>query len=146
MHNPHNKVYIFIHVIWAVKHRQPFLNKAIRTILFPHMKKNAEQKGYRVLIVNGYEDHVHCLFQLHPTQNLSEVVKAIKGESSHWLNTSGLLDVEFKWQDGYAAFSVSPSAVENVLDYIFKQEVHHSKKSLEDELEVLDRIKIKTDD
>ena len=146
MHNPHNKVYIFIHVIWTVKNRQPLLNKPIRSVLFPHMKKNAEQKGYRVLIVNGYEDHVHCLIQMHATQNLSEVVKALKGESSHWINTSGLIDVEFKWQDGYAAFSVSPSAVEKVLDYIFKQEVHHSKKTLEQELKVFDEIKIKIDD
>jgi putative transposase len=146
MHNPHNKVYLFIHVIWTVKNRQPLLKKPVRSVLFPHMKKNAEQKGYRVLIVNGYEDHVHCLIQIHPTQNLSEVVKALKGESSHWINTSGLLDVEFKWQDGYAAFSVSPSGIEKVLDYIFKQEVHHSKKTLEEELKVFDEIKIKIDD
>lgn|SRR5215203_3112366 len=146
MHNPHNKAYIFIHVIWTVKNRQPLLKKSIRSVLFPHMKQNAEKKGYRILIVNGYEDHVHCLVQLHPTQNLSEVVKSVKGESSHWINTSGLPDVEFKWQDGYAAFSVSPSGVEKVMDYIFKQEVHHSKKTFEEELEVLDEIKIKVDD
>lgn len=142
MHNPHNKIYIFIHIIWAVKNRQPLLSSSIRKHLFPHMKENAQQKGYKALIVNGYNDHVHCLLQLHPAQNLSEVVKAIKGESSHWINTTGMSAQPFKWQDGYAAFSVSPSGVAKVLDYISNQEQHHAKKSLEEELEVLNSIKI----
>lgn len=86
------------------------------------------------------EDHVHCLIQMHPTQNLSQILKSIKGESSHWLNENKLLPEQFEWQDGYAAYSVSPSGVKQVMDYIYKQEEHHKTKTLESELEVFDKI------
>jgi REP element-mobilizing transposase RayT len=142
MINSHNKVYLFVHVIWSVVNRERLLTKPIRNILFSHIKQNAEEKGVNVMIANGVEDHMHCLLKLHPTQNLAQVIKLIKGESSHWLNETKLLQQEFEWQDGYAAYSVSPSAVKQVMDYIYKQEEHHKIRTLETELEVLDKIQI----
>ncbi len=135
MINTNNKAYIFIHTIWAVKDRQPLLTKPVRKILFAHIQKSAEEKGTKILIINGIEDHVHCLVQLHPTQNLSKVLKDIKGESSHWLNETQLLKEPFEWQDGYAAYSVSPTSVKNVMDYIYHQEQHHQSQDMEKELQ-----------
>lgn len=137
-----NKTYLFVHVIWSTKNRERLLPKPVRVILFSHIQKNSEEKGIKLMIINGVEDHLHCLVQLHPTQNLSKVIKDIKGESSHWLNETKLLQQEFEWQDGYAAYSVSPSAVKQVMDYIYKQEEHHQTRTLESELEVLDKIQI----
>src|SRR4051812_34111040 len=137
-----NKVYLFTHIIWSVKNRQPLLSKPIRKVLFSHIQKNAEEKGIKVLIVNGIEDHIHCLVQLHPAQNLSQIIKFIKGESSHWLNESKLIASQFEWQDGYAAYSVSPLNVKNVLDYIYKQEQHHQVKNFEQEMKAFDKVEI----
>jgi hypothetical protein len=39
----------------------------------------------------------------------------------------------FSWQEGYAAFSVSPSQVPVVKNYIRNQQEHHRKRSFEDE-------------
>lgn len=142
MQASHNKVYLFIHVIWSIANRERLLTKPVRVILCAHIQKNAEEKGVELLMVNGAEDHLHCLLKLHPTQNLSQVIKFIKGESSHWLNENKILQQEFEWQDGYAAYSVSPSTVKQVMDYIYKQEEHHKTKTLESELEVLDRIQL----
>jgi putative transposase len=143
MHTPHNKTYLFVHIIWSVKSRVPLLKKEIRKVLFPHIKQNAERNETKILIINGIEDYVHCLLQMHPSQNLSQIIKSIKGESSHWINENNFLAETFQWQDGYAAYSVSPSAVDKVLDYIYNQEEHHKKRFLEEELEVLDKIKIR---
>jgi putative transposase len=136
----HNKIYLFIHTIWSVHTRKPLLKKPVRMVLFPHMQKHAEENGTNIVTVNGVEDHVHCLIRMHPTQNLAQIVKGIKGESSQWLNDNKLLTEEFGWQDGYAAYSVSPSGVKQVTDYIYKQEEHHKTKTLEGELEVFDTI------
>ncbi len=60
------------------------------------------------------------------------LISKIKTSSSKWLKQKGL--GTFRWQDGYAVFSVSSSKVTVVEKYIKTQEVHHSKTSFKDEL------------
>jgi hypothetical protein len=43
----------------------------------------------------------------------------------------------FSWQQGYGAFSVSPSQVQVVKAYIQNQEVHHRKRNFEEEFVAL---------
>ena len=38
----------------------------------------AEEKGIRIVAAGGVEDHVHCLLQLMPSQNLLQVLKQIR--------------------------------------------------------------------
>src|SRR5580765_5360471 len=97
--NDHNKVYLFVHIIWSVHQRQSLLAKPIRKVLFANIQKRAEEKGIRILVINGVEDHVHCLLQLHPAQNLLQVINSVKTESSQWLNENKLLLVDFEWED-----------------------------------------------
>ena len=137
----HPIVYLFVHVIWSVDRRQPLLSKPVRRVLFAHMQKDGEEKGLKIVAVGGVEDHVHCLVQLMPSQNLLQVVKSIRAASSHWLNETKLLDAGFEWEEGYAAYSVSPSGVAAVVEYIGKQEEYHRSKTLESELEVVARFK-----
>jgi len=136
------KVFLFVHVIWTVNGQQQLLTKPIRQVLFANIQKRAEEKGIKILIVNGVEDHVHCLLQLHPAQNLLQVVKSIKSESSQWLNENKLLQIDFEWENDYAAYSVSPSAVSQVKDYISKQEEHHKTKTLGKEMEVFGSLQL----
>jgi len=49
----------------------------------------------------------------------------------------GTFDSRFAWQEGYAAFTVSPSAIESVKNYIANQEEHYRKVSFVDELREL---------
>jgi len=123
-----------VHVIWSVKNRKTTLLKPIRYSIFSHIEKNAEEKGIKILIVNGVEDHLHCLIQMHPLQNLSGLVKQIKGESSRWINENKLVAGDFEWQDGYAAYTVSPNGVKKMMNYIHNQEKHHIKETFAEEL------------
>jgi hypothetical protein len=50
-----------------------------------------------------------------------------KGGTSVWLGP------QFSWQDGYGAFSVSPSQVPVVKAYVLNQEEHHRTRSFEEE-------------
>ena len=76
------------------------------------------------------EDHAHLLIQLPASLALAKAVQLLKGSSSRWINESG---VEFAWQEGYGAFSVSASNVDTVKRYIANQETHHRKITFEQE-------------
>jgi REP element-mobilizing transposase RayT len=121
--------------VWATKDQQPRLDKKIRSELFPHIKENAKTKNIFIDTIGGHDEHIHTLISLDPTQSISNILNLIKGESSHWLNKSKLIKDKFEWQDDYFAVSVSPSVVEKVRDYILNQEIHHQKKTYEQEFE-----------
>ncbi len=63
-------------------------------------------------------DHTHVLVRFPPTLALSDLIKEMKGTSSHYMNHDGGTGVAFKWQVGYSAFTVSKRSVENVIDYV----------------------------
>jgi putative transposase len=134
------KTYLYAHVIWAIRNKETRLSKPIRVVLFAHLQKTAEEKGIKIIQVGGAADHVHVLVQLHPAQNLAQVIRQLKAESSDWLNATQLLPQGFEWEEEYAAYSVSPSAVKQVMDYLDRQEEYHKTKSLEAELEVFEKV------
>jgi REP element-mobilizing transposase RayT len=96
--------------------------------------KNSIEKGLHINIVNGYTDHVHCLFSLDTNRSIAETMKMIKGESAYWANKNNLTEKKLAWAKEYYAISVSDSAFSIVKKYIKNQEKHHSEKSLDDEL------------
>ena len=62
-----------------------------------------------------------------------KLVEQLKSNSSKWIKTKGNDFKNFYWQDGYGAFSVNPSEVEIVINYIANQKEHHCKKTFQDE-------------
>lgn len=78
-------------------------------------------------------DHIYCLFLLSPQKTIAEVIKQIKGSSSHFINHNNLIDEKFSWKTGYAAYSVSQSVLERVFFYIKNQKEHHQKKTFQQE-------------
>src|SRR5579871_3264567 len=89
----------------------------------------------KIVAAGGVEDHIHCLLQLMPAQNLTQVVKTVRYSAAAWLNESKLLPAEFGWEEDYFAYSVSPSGVRQVIDFIGKQEEYHQTRTLDSELD-----------
>lgn len=129
-----NLIYIYVHAVWTTKHRESCLLKPLRYKLLEHIRNHAKKKDIQLEIINGVEDHLHCLFKMKSTQTIAEIIKNIKGESARWINEVGLLHKHFQWQDGYGVFSVSPQNVGKVKRYIFNQESHHKNKKVDEEL------------
>ena len=125
---------LWIHLVWTTHLRQPFLTKPVKIKLFEQINQISIEKGYQLDIINGVEDHVHCLFSLKPKYSISKVVKDIKGSSSHWINENKICAEYFNWQDGFAAYSVSYKDVPMIRNYINNQEKHHANFSLEKEM------------
>ena len=125
---------VYIHCVWSTKNRIPYLDSIeLRQKVWQHIRENAIQKGIFIDFINGYSDHCHCLISLGVDQNIQKVMQLIKGESSFWINKSELTKEKFEWQDEYFAVSVSESVVGKVRDYIKNQEIHHSKKTFQEE-------------
>jgi len=131
---PHVKVYI--HFVWSTKNRESFLSdKEIRFKVWRHIKENAKFKDIYIDIINGYNDHCHCLVSLGVDQTIKQVMQLIKGESSFWINKEKLINAKFEWQDEYFAASVSESLIEKTRNYIKGQEKHHEQNSFQQEYE-----------
>jgi REP element-mobilizing transposase RayT len=93
--------------------------------------------------VNGVADHVHVFVGLKPSMNISDLVRDIKNNSSKFINEQKFLKGKFSWQEGYGAFSYAHSQIENVYQYILKQEEHHKKKTFKEEyLDFLQKFEI----
>ncbi len=62
-----------------------------------------------------------------------KLMEEVKSHSSKWIKTKGDVYSNFYWQDGYGAFSVNPSEVGVVINYIAIQKEHHIKKTFQEE-------------
>ena len=101
----------------------------------------------KTLIVNGVEDHVHCLIGLKPVVSVSQLMKAVKAKSSKYVNDHSLTPERFEWQEGYGVFSYAHRDVDMIYKYIQNQEAHHAKQSFKDEyLGFLKEFKIEYDE
>ena len=129
----HSKTKIWIHAVFSTKNRQPFIRKTVRDFLYRHIRQELTDAGCIVDSINGIDDHVHILFLLKPQLAVSDVMKQIKGSSSHEINGLDVIPDKFAWQTGYGAFSVSESQVERVRQYIAHQEQHHQKMTFAEE-------------
>jgi REP element-mobilizing transposase RayT len=130
---PHSYNKIWIHAIWSTKDRKPLIHPTVETKIHQFIAEQLREQGCPVRIINGMPDHIHCLFLLSPQKSIAEVVKQIKGSSSHFINQNNLISDKFSWQTGYAAYSVSESVVDKVFQYIKNQKQHHIKKTSQQE-------------
>jgi putative transposase len=103
--------------------------------VFDHIRENAKAKNIYIDFINGWTDHAHCLISLGSNQTVEEIMKLIKGESSHWINKNKLTRTRFEWQNEYFVASVSESNVVAVRKYIAEQEAHHKEVSFREEFE-----------
>ena len=137
----------YIHIVFSTKHRQSLILPSIEAELFSYLGGICNNLECHVLKVGGYKDHIHVLCMLSKKIALMKLVEQLKSNSSKWIKTKGNDFKNFYWQDGYGAFSVRPSEVEIVINYIANQKEHHSKKTFKDEYKaVLKKYEVSYDE
>ena len=128
---------IIVHLVFSTKNRAPLLAPNCRERMFEYLGGVLKKLECPPIRIGGVADHVHVLFVLNKTQSVSGVVEELKKDSSKWAKQT--IHPEFFWQNGYGAFSVSPSNVDQVVAYIENQEEHHRTMTFQDELRELFR-------
>ena len=121
---------VYLHVIFSTRQRLPLIPVGKQDKLWSYIGgvlKNHDMKG---LAIGGMEDHIHILVSLSSEMTVAKVVNLIKSNSSKWMREK---DQDFGWQKGYAAFSVSVSALDPVRQYIDTQPEHHKKRDFKQE-------------
>jgi REP-associated tyrosine transposase len=89
--------------------------------------------GTEFVRVGGVADHVHIVTTLPRTLSQAELIEQIKKISSKWIKTIDTRYRGFLWQRGYGAFSVSPSQLDAVLQYVETQQEHHRTRTFQEE-------------
>ena len=125
------------HAVFSTQDRLQLITPEIRADLFAYLGGIVKGLKGTPLIINGIEDHVHMLVKLPPVISFSEAMQVVKSSSTGWVHEKWPHCQGFSWQRGFAAFSVSASAVSRVRQYILNQQVHHRRISFRDELIVL---------
>jgi REP-associated tyrosine transposase len=97
------------HVVFSTKERRPTMHAEWRPRLHAYLGGIVRGLNGVAEIVGGVEDHVHLLISLRPVHSLSNIMRDLKKDSTNWVKEN--FEYRFAWQEGYAAFTVSPSAV-----------------------------------
>ena len=131
---PQSLAQIYTHIVFSTKKRQPLLtNEDIRNAMHAYLTGTCKNQGSPPLAVGGAGDHVHILCRLSKNLAIAPLIKELKVDSSKWVKTKQADLATFQWQQGYGAFSVSPSHVDELRQYILVQMEHHRHVTFEDE-------------
>ena len=124
---------IYLQFVFAVKYRKGVIHEAWSQKLFAVIGNLINESNCKTIIVNGVEDHVHCLVGLKPVVSASELMKTVKAKSSKYINDHTLTRERFEWQEGYGVFSYSQKDVGAVYTYVKNQEEYHKVQTFRDE-------------
>lgn len=126
-------VKIDIHLIFHVKSGSVNMASDDLSRIFAYMGGIIRAIQGIPIEIGGMPDHVHILTSLPKMMSLSDFVRKVKAESSGWIRQLSPAYHQFHWQEGYGAFSVSPSLLDQTIQYIRHQETHHRKRTFNEE-------------
>ena len=127
---------LHFHLVFSTKEREPSIKPEWRTRLHQYLGGSVNGLGAHSEAVGGTADHVHLLAELRATHLLADFMRDLKKGSSKWVHDELSLKT-FAWQEGYAAFTVSASATDDVRRYIENQDEHHRDRSFREELKLM---------
>jgi putative transposase len=133
------------HFVFSTRDRQEQITEGVREGLYAYAGGVCKNLDCDLIAIGGMPDHVHLLVLRHPTVAEAELMRVVKANTSKWVHERHT--VEFAWQKGYGAFSVSRSSVERVKKYVLNQAAHHKRMTFKEEfVAFLKRHRVKYDE
>jgi len=126
---------LYYHLVWSTKNREHFIQPEIEKRLYAYIVHKAVELESYVYAINGWYDHVHLIAAIPPKYAVADVVKHLKGASSHDLNQVVKLDYQFAWQRGYGALSLGERQRPRAEAYVLSQKTHHAEQTTHSWLE-----------
>ncbi|MDR3367420.1 MAG: IS200/IS605 family transposase [Prevotellaceae bacterium] len=128
---------ILYHIIFRTKYSEKSIQQECSTDLYKYIWGIIKNKKCVLFRINGMENHIHILSDLHPSVALADYVKDIKVSSAKWMKESGYFP-DFKgWGVKYCALTYSYKERDIIIQYIKNQREHHKKENFQDEIKRL---------
>ncbi len=124
---------IYIQVVFAVQNRKALIQPLWEEELNKYITGIVQNRGQKMLAINGTSNHIHFLIGMKPACCLSDLVREIKKSSDAFIKENLFSKFHFRWQQGFGAFSYGQSQLSDVIRYIENQKEHHRKKSFQEE-------------
>lgn len=126
---------ILYHIVFRTKYSEPSINQDHAQDLYKYIWGIIKNKNCRLYRINGIEDHIHILSDLHPSVALADFIKDIKVASSKWMKASGYFPHFKGWGKKYCALTYSYKEKEIIINYIKNQQEHHKKVNFRKEMD-----------
>ena len=124
---------IYIQIVFAVQNRKSLIQPNWESELYKYITGIIQNKGQKMLSINGTSNHIHFLIGMKPSCCLSDLVREIKKSSNTFIKEKKYSNFNFQWQEGFGAFSYSHSQLTDVIRYIENQKKHHQKQTFKEE-------------
>lgn len=121
---------LYVHLVWATWDRLPLLVGEVERRVYRSLEATCAAHYTEVKALGGVEDHLHLIVRMPPTLAVADLVKNLKGSSSHLVTHDVAPDDFFKWQGAYGAFSVGPRGLSAACAYTLNQKEHHRDGTL----------------
>jgi putative transposase len=128
---------ILYHIVFCTKDRKWCLPVDHHEDLYKFISGVIKNHNCILYRINGIENHLHILSDLHPSICLADFIKEIKTASNIWMKSAADFPDFQSWSAGYAALTYGFRDKEMIINYIRKQKEHHKKVSFEDEYRAL---------
>ena len=127
--NGHTVSRLTVHLVWSTKYRYPVLEGDIQKRCRSILVQVCDAEGVSILKGVVSKDHVHMHIEYRPSQDVSSLVKKLKGRSSRKLqqefpNLKKRYWGRHFWAGGYGAWSSGNITEEMINDYL----EHHRDK------------------
>jgi putative transposase len=121
---------IYFHLVWTTWRRQPFVTEEIERDVYRSIEKEVKRLRCDVLAIGGMPDHVHLVVKTPTNVHSAKIAQQVKGVSSTFVRDQLRPGELFRWQAGFAAFSICRPHVKAVKAYVHNQKQHHGSGKL----------------
>jgi REP element-mobilizing transposase RayT len=128
---------ILYHIVFCTYNHENTLPETMHENLYRFIWGIIKKRNSVLYRVNGTENHIHILSDLHPSISLADFIKEIKAATNRWIKDSGESPGFISWADGYCALTYAYRDKEMIVNYIKKQKEHHKRTTFEDEYKAL---------
>jgi len=125
------------HLVFRTKDSMPTIKQDHADELYAYISGIIKHKDSHLYRINGVENHLHILTDMHPAIAPADFMRDIKVSTSLWIKNSGCFPAFKGWSVGYASFTCSYGDKDRLINYIKNQQEHHRKVTFEEELKVL---------
>ena len=121
------------HIVFTTKHNLDTIKQDHVNELYAYITGIIKNKNSHLYRINGIENHVHILTDIHPSIASADFVRDIKASSSFWIKNTILFSSFIGWEEGYGSFTCSYRDLNMLIEYIKNQQDHHKTVTFEDE-------------